>query len=324
MNSDAFVSLVQDNQRFLVTCHRRPDADALGSALGLSAILRTLGKEVVTYCPENLPESIAFLVGSFEVENTVSGSTSFDVTVVADTASRTLVPDGLPARERLGTVVVIDHHSAFDDFADLVLRDADASSTAEIVAMLAGALDIPLETLDVEAARAIYAGIVADTGGFRFACTTPAVLRLGATLLDLGVDPWDVAYRLFENWSTERFSLLRDVLAQTAFEYDGKLAVMKVTQKMLQESGAEETMVDGLVGYGRAVKGVEVATLITELDETACKVSFRSKGTVDVSEIAKRLGGGGHRAAAATRIEGEFNAVCEQVRSACGTILQSV
>ncbi len=323
MNSNAFVSLVRENRRFLVTCHRRPDADALGSALGLTAILKLLGKDVVTYCPENLPESIAFLVGSAQVESQIPVDAKFDATIVADTASRTLVPDGLPAREQLGTVVVIDHHAAFDDFADLVLRDSEASSTAEIVAMLAQALHVSIESLDVEAARAIYAGIVADTGGFRFACTTPAVLRLGAALLDRGVDPWDVAYRLFENWSSERFALLRDVLAGTVFEFDGKLAFMKVTQRMLKETGADEPMVDGIVGYGRSVHGVEVATLITELDDTACKVSFRSKGNIDVSKIAKELGGGGHRAAAATRIEDGLEAVCELVRQACRKALQS-
>lgn len=323
MNSDAFVALVRENQDFLVTCHRRPDADALGSALGLTAILRGLGKDVVTFCPERLPESISFLVGSADVVCEIPPDSKFDVTVVADTASRTLVPDGLPPRQGLGTVVVIDHHAAFDDFADLILRDASASSTAEIVAMLADALGVSLTTLDTEAARAIYAGIVADTGGFRFACTTPTVLRLGASLLERGVDPWEVAYRLFENWSPARFALLREVLSNTTFELSGKLAMMKVTEAMLQQTGAEETMVDGLVGYGRSVSGVEIAALITELDATVCKVSFRSKGRMDVSTLAKQLGGGGHRAAAATRIDGTFDDVCEQVRKVCAAALKA-
>lgn len=305
MSRERIVEELRAARRVLCTCHRRPDADALGSALGLSRHLRTMGKEAFVYVPEPLSPSLEYLVGPGEVRATLDHETAIDLVVVTDTAAASLLPKGLP---RDVPLLVIDHHAAHEPFGDLVLRDVDASSTGEVVLGLLdelGLSDVPPR----EVAEPIYAALVADTGGFRYSSTTAATMRLGARLLDGGADPWKTAYHLFEDWAPERLRLLSEVIASLSTRFDGKLAVLEVTREMLARTGADDDMVEGLVNYGRMLRGVEIAALLWEFEvrdeggvRRDVKVSLRSRGALDVSALAVELGGGGHRAAAGAQL----------------------
>ncbi|MCA9580316.1 MAG: DHH family phosphoesterase [Myxococcales bacterium] len=326
------LALIRGGKRFLVTCHRRPDGDALGSAMGLSDVLRVLGKDVVTYCPDDVPETLAFLLGVEGLcRNLDDVPGAFDATFVMDTASRVLLPKGFPERDRSGPVVVVDHHAAHEDFADVVVRDARACATGEIVLDLAASLGVARSDLTLVGATGLYGALVADTGGFRFEGTTPKTLRMAADLLEKGVDPWNVAYTIFEGWPPERVALLQEALAGLELHNDGRLAVLKITQEMLERTGATAEMVDGLVTFGRSVRGVEVAVLLWEQDEAssdygtvpATKVSYRSRGAADVSALAVSLGGGGHRAAAAACVRQEMDVVRERVLKEASALLTS-
>lgn len=321
MNREATVELIRRGRRFLVTCHRRPDGDALGSALGLAAILRAAGKEAICYHPEEVPRSLRFLTVDSELVHVVPDG-KFDATFVTDTAAAALLPDPFPAHDVSGPVVVVDHHAAHDAFGDLVLREADACATGEVVLRLMG--EIGVTEVPREAALPLYASIVADTGGFRYASTTASTLRLAATLLEAGVDPWDVAWNLFEGWPEEKMLLLREVLATLERPLGGRLALLTVTLEMLERTHADEEMVEGLVNYGRRIDGVEVAALLWERPSNAgtprTKISLRGR-RADVSSIAVALGGGGHRAAAAAEVDGDLATLRERLVEECARAL---
>ncbi|MEM1417607.1 MAG: bifunctional oligoribonuclease/PAP phosphatase NrnA [Myxococcota bacterium] len=297
------LALVRQGERFLVACHRRPDADALGSALGFAEVLRALGKEAVIYVPDALPLTLRFLARD-DIEREPPTGT-FAATFVMDTASKALLPKGLPGPEVRGPLVIVDHHASHDDVGDVRVRDVSACATGEVVMDLAEALGV--RPVPPGAATPIYAALVADTGGFRYPATTAKALRLGAELLEGGADPWIVAYELFEGWPTERLQLLSAILDTLELRAEGRLALLRVTRAMLDELGADDDMVEGMVNYGRMIRGVEIAALFWEFPADGgagidTKISLRSSGDADVSRIAALLGGGGHRSAAGAQV----------------------
>jgi phosphoesterase RecJ-like protein len=314
------VKLIRDGERFLLTCHVLPDADAVGSMLGLAAILRTLGKEVVLYNRDPVPDLVRFLDGVDEIRSSVPSGMRFDATLITDTAARSLLPRTLPARAISGPRIVIDHHLVHDDFGDVVVRDVDACATAIVILDLAKALG--LQPLPASAAEPLYTALVADTGNFRYPGTTPATLRLAADLLESGVDPWRVASHVFENWPMERLRLLGFAINGIETEFTGRVAILCVPSSMVERAGASERMVEGMVEYGRMIKGVEISIMLwerrprsdeTDFGQLASKLSLRSAGRVDVARMAAALGGGGHRAAAGATLNCDLRQARELV-----------
>lgn len=310
--------LVEAGQRFVVTCHRRPDADALGSALGLAEILRALGKEAVVFVPEPIPEYLRFLPGAAEVRRALPEGETWDACFITDTASTALLPEGMPERRVAGPIVVLDHHAAHDGLGDFVIRDTRAVATAEVV--LAFGRELGVEEIPGAAATPLYAALVADTGGFRYPGTTGDTLRLGARLLDRGADPWEVAYELFEGWPVEKLRLLGEVIDGLALELEGRLAVVRVTDEILRRTGASEEMIEGMVSYGRRLRGVEIAAQLWQRGDRT-RISLRSRGRADVSAMAVAMGGGGHVYAAGAEIDGDLEAAAKRVRDEARKVL---
>jgi phosphoesterase RecJ-like protein len=299
------VKLVRDGHRFLLTCHVSPDADAVGSMLGLAEVLSALGKEVYLYNRDPIPETLRFLPRAELVQSSLPQGQSFDATFVTDTAARSLLPRHFPSHGITGPVVILDHHLAHDDFGDVVVRDVDACATALVVLELAAALGVT--PLPAAASAPLYTALVADTGGFRYPGTNPQVLRIAADLLESGVDPWRVASQVFESWPMARMRLLGLAVNTIQTAYDGKVAIVTVPLSMLDQAGASDDMAEGLVEYGRMLRGVEIAIMLWErrarAEETLegsvlTRLSLRSAGEADVSRVAVAVGGGGHRTSA--------------------------
>lgn len=305
---DKAIEIINGGERFLVACHRRPDADSLGSALGLIRTLRAIGKEATLFMPESIPDSLQFLMEGERGIDEVPEGTRYDATWIMDIAAKALIPPKFPPPQVTGPVVVVDHHHAHDDVGDVVVRDTSAAATGEVVVRLIE--ELGLDSIPAGAATPIYAAIVSDTGGFRYSTTTAATLRLGARLLEEGVDPWQVAYQLFERWETARLRLLSAIIATLEMAFGGRVAIMRVTREMLAICGANDDMVEGMVNYARMVEGAEVGALLWEWEvrnpsgsHVETKISLRSSGGFDVSQVAAALDGGGHRAAAATQLD---------------------
>jgi len=302
------VEIAREGERFLVACHRRPDADSLGSALGLIKTLRRIGKSATLFMAERIPDSLQFLMEGEQGVSEFSEGERFDATFIMDIAAKALIPPGFPSPDVSGLIVVVDHHHAHDDVGDVVVRYTDAAATGEVVMRFIETLG--LDDIPDGAATPLYAAIVSDTGGFRYATTRPETMRLGARLIEAGADPWKVAYQLFERWEPARLRLLSSIIATLETAFDGRVAIMRVTREMLDICGANDDMVEGMVNYARRVDGVEVGALLWEWevrDENGThletKISLRSSGEADVSVIASALDGGGHRAAAATQLD---------------------
>lgn len=310
------VALIREGRRFLLTCHLRPDGDALGSMLGLAAILRALGKEVVMFNVDPVPEYLRFLPRTGEMLRAAPDGERFDATFVTDTASRALLPPVLPPPEVSGPWVIVDHHAAHDDFGDVLVRETDAVATGEVVLRLMA--DLGVTRVPADAAVPLYTAIVTDTGGFRYQGTTPTTMRLAADLMEAGADPWTVAYNVFEGWAPARMKLLGAVLETLETRHDGRVAVLTVTRETMARTAADDDMVEGLVNYARMLAGVEVAALVWEWrpdggGQPSTKVSLRSRGNVDVSRVAVALGGGGHRSAAGATVRGSVAEVHARV-----------
>jgi bifunctional oligoribonuclease and PAP phosphatase NrnA len=314
------VRLVRQGQRFLLTCHVLPDADAVGSMLGLAEVLRSLGKEVYLYNRDPVPPQLQFLPGVDAVRSAFPAGVTFDATFITDTAARSLLPRQFPPTSVTGPIVIVDHHVAHDGFGDVLLRDTSACATAVVVMDFAKALGVT--KLPLSASAPLYTAMVADTGGFRYPGTTAATLRVAADLLEAGVDPWQVASNVFENWSMARMRLLGLAINSIETEYAGRVAILMIPQTMLQRAGATDELAEGMVEYGRMLKGVEISIMLWERrprsDETISgptitRLSLRSSGVADVSRVAVAVGGGGHRAAAGATLQMDLRAGRDRV-----------
>jgi phosphoesterase RecJ-like protein len=310
--------LVSDAGRILVATHANPDGDAVGSLLGLSRVLRLMGKEALAYCPDGIPGTLRFLPGADEVATAIDDRDRFELTIVVDTAAANLLPDGFPEAERRGKLVVIDHHAQHGDLGDLVIR-RDSSAVGELLYDLAQELVWPI---DEQVALCLYASIVADTGSFRYASTTHHTHEVAAALMSLGAEPWQVATALYESYPLRRQRLLAEVLSTLETCCDGRYADLVATQETLARAGATKADLDGMINFGRAIDGVEISAMFRREPGGEIKVSFRSKGRIDVGGLASTMGGGGHvNAAGCTLTDIDIDGAKAKIRAAVADLL---
>jgi phosphoesterase RecJ-like protein len=302
--------------RVLVTTHPHPDGDAAGSLSAAMLALTRLGKDVVGFNPDRIPNRYGFLPCLDDVVRELPDQ-GFELTVLLDCTDERMFEEGTPHRDYLGCVVALDHHKTSSDFADLCLRDPGASSAGVVLFRVLEELGLQL---DQPLAEALYCSLISDTGSFRYQNTNPEAMRLGARLLEAGVDPWRVASNLYESQSRGQVELLGEVLRTLRTSDDGLVAALTVTREMLCRTGCNNGHVDGMINFARGIEGVEVATLLRVGDDHL-RVSMRSRGTVDVSEIAVAFGGGGHKNAAGFTVdldlEGVVSVLFAKVRDAC-------
>jgi bifunctional oligoribonuclease and PAP phosphatase NrnA len=289
--------LARPGERLVVTAHHNPDGDAIGSMLGLGRALRAAGQDVVLAHPdpEPVPSDLAFLVAPGErILPAPPDDLPARVLVAVDCASgRRLWHE--PVHEGARLVVNIDHHQDNTRFGDLNLVEPRASSTAEVIAGVLEAAGLPL-TADV--AGPLYVGLVTDTGRFGYSNTRPEAHRLAAALVEAGVDPAEMARRLYEEQPLDRLLLTGRALERARPLAGGRALGSVLTREDFAAVGGDDT--EGIVEIMRGVRGVRAAAFVREAGpDGAWRVSLRAADdAVDVSEIARQEGGGGHRAAA--------------------------
>ena len=296
---ERLAALIAESEDILVIAHKNPDGDALGSLMGFSRMLRLMGKVPTVYCPDKIPASLQFLPGLDEVTSELDAADEFELTVSLDTADAGLLPPGLPPKEQLGTIAVIDHHATHGDLGDLVIR-YEASAVGEMLLDLQKRLVWPI---DAAVAECLYTSIVADTGSFRYANTKPSTHRAAAELISLGAKSWKVASALFESNPLHRQRLLASVLKTLQTDESARYASLFCTQKMFKEVGATKEDMDGIINFARSIDTVLVAAIFREEPDGNIKVSFRSKEDYDVASVCAKFGGGGHKNAAGCTFE---------------------
>lgn len=308
-------SIIQQNQRFLVTAHRHPDGDAVGSALGLTLLLRRLGKDVVLFNDTPYPMQFHFLEEVETLQTDLQQEAPFDVTILCDCGEVSRAPEGFPEPPQRGFFLVIDHHATCAREGELNLNESTAPAVGLLIYQLAHFLQVPI---DLPIAQALYCSLVSDTGSFRYQKTTPYTMRVAAELLEIGVNPWEISSNLFESNPLERQRLLALALDTIEMHHDGQLAYLTITQQMYQRTNTTHQESDGFINFARGIRGVEVAVLFSQRDEEAqqWKLSLRSRGSVNVSAIASQFGGGGHFNAAGALLSGELHDLKTRVQQA--------
>lgn len=311
-------ALLAEAGRVLLFLHISPDGDTIGSSLALCHALRHLGKEAWCVGVDPVPRIFRFLPGwdsLFVPWAEVQGE--WDLGVFLDCGDRHRVGAAEPLLGRCRVSLNIDHHASNSLFGDYNWIDYQAAAVGEMTYRLIRALGV---SLDPGMATCLYTSLVTDTGSFRYESTTPETHRIAAELIAAGVRPYQVTEAIFENETVARLRLLSLCLGTLRLHAGGRIATLQVPLTMLAEAGAEPEDVDGLVNYARSVQGVEVGMLFREVEPGRVRVNLRSRGLVDVSEVARRFGGGGHPRAAGCTLAGtlaEAEAAVVAAAAAC-------
>jgi phosphoesterase RecJ-like protein len=309
--------------RFLLTAHEGPDGDALGSLLGMHHLLTQMGKDSVMFLAAKefpLPIEYRFLPLE-EVFHEPPADMADRTVVFLDCGNIDRMPvDFLTAGDNF--TINVDHHHDNTRFGDVDLVDVNASCTAEIVydlAHLMGARITP------EMASALYVGLITDTGKFMYENTNSHTHRVAAELIDAGVDVDDTYRRLYEHVPVEKVRLVARALDAIQRHCDDRLVVSNITAADYEATGAGEEMTEGVIDHLRSIEGTKVAAVIRDLGNrgrAARKVSLRSsEGDVDVSAIARKHGGGGHKRAAGFSTDLELD---DLVAFLCGEVISQL
>ncbi len=294
---------IQNNHSFLVVAHENPDGDAIGSTLGLALALRDAGKDVIAFNVDGVPDIMGFIPDNDFLVSSIPPERKFDVCFVLDSGD--IRRAGIDVKSVAQTIINIDHHP-HSDFGDICYLDTDASATAVMVYRVLEACGYEIST---SVAKCLYLGILSDTGSFRYSSANPEAFEISGKLIGRGVDPWEMACSLYESYPPERMKLLSLVLPTLEISDCGRYASMAMLLDDLVKSGATSEHADGFVNYPRAIRGVEVALFFSQKDAQTFKVSFRSRGTIDVGSLSRELGGGGHHNAAGATLTGPLSTI---------------
>jgi phosphoesterase RecJ-like protein len=298
--------------RIVITTHRKPDGDAIGSVIGLARGLQSIGKEVVSLFIGPVEHSLKLAIGDseyrlFEEEGVPTDEP--DLIIVADTGAWSQLEALAPwLRERKERVIGLDHHANGDDVAGDRVVDVSAAACTQVVLALFEEMNISLGTGRNSVAEALFIGLGTDTGWFRFSNADARCFADVSKLLEQGIDRYQLYRMLEETARPARMGLLQRMLASV--EYVGSVAIMELRCADFQETNGSSTDIVGLVNTPLVLENIQAAVLLTDSDPSVTKMSFRSKpampgqaGTlINVNELAGNFEGGGHVHAAGARV----------------------
>lgn len=339
--TDAADLIRQTDGPLFITSHTKPDGDAFGCVVALAEALKQLGKQTFACFAPPVAASLLDLNGN-HLTHVIDENTDIpdcSLYIVMDTGAWAQVEPLRPVIEpNLDRTLIIDHHLSGDMEAAHKYVDADAGAAAEIVAELLDALDND-QSLNWHGtiAQALFTGIGTDTGWFRFSNTRPQTHQLAARLLNLGVDNADLYARLHQTERPAKLALLTRALDSLTLLADNRAAVMHLTGKDFQDTGAMEEETERLIDVPQQVGCIRVVALISECapPETSTdgptqsggpvvRISFRSKpgpNAVNVAELAGLFNGGGHARAAGAKIQAPIDQAVQQVTEAIEAVL---
>lgn len=319
---DNIVKFVKSGSSVILATHVVPDPDAIGSSFALARVMCQLGVECSVYVEEGVPQRLSSLVADTPVITKLP-SCKCDLLIVTDTASKKRVGGGEALVALADCVINIDHHHSNEIWANLNYIDADAAASSIIVWGLVKFLcdSFGLSLIDPVIANLLYAGLLDDTGSFHFSNSDSNAFIVGSELVTAGADPVQVANALFYTIPFRALKLKAMALSGLCLVLDNKVSIIEVDRNMMQSCGACVDDAEGLVDEARSVDGVVVAMLIRERDD-GWKVSLRAKNKdIDVSQIAKQFGGGGHKGAAGCTINASKDVVIDRLLSALSVVV---
>ncbi|MBU1627058.1 bifunctional oligoribonuclease/PAP phosphatase NrnA [bacterium] len=314
--SKVFHEIVEKNHSFVILVHRYPEGDAIGSQLALGLMLNNHGKKVDMLNYDPLPWQYKFLPGCNLIKVTNNFEKDYDVGIILDCSDFERTNFSSDDKSRIKNLINIDHHLSNSYFGDINIIDPHASSTGEMVYNLSENMNFEL---DQNIALNIYTAIITDTGSFRYSNTTSETLLIASRLVKIGIDVAWTNENLFEIGTVGKLKLWGEALSKIELECNNLISILIVTEDMFRQSNAEFSDTENLINNGLSIIGVEVSLLFNELSTDLYKVSFRSKGKINVAKVAAIFGGGGHFRASGCKISG----VLDQVKNRVINVLEN-
>lgn len=307
MTLDNILEEIKKANKIVIITHENPDGDAIGSSLAMKLALKQLGKEADLIIPE-FPKEFEFLPGAKEIKKE-SSIKKYDLAIALDCATVKLLNGWSEYFDNAKVKAVIDHHSSNSMFADYNYVDQDAPACAQLLLVVFSYFGLEVTK---EIGTCILAGMITDTGGFRYDGVTAETFRFVSELCEKGIKVSKIYQQVFASKTKAKFELHRIALNRLEFLEDGKVTLTYITKQDEESVDAKNGDYDGIVENGRDVEGVEVSIFLRETDK-GIKVSLRSKNYVNVSEAATMFGGGGHIRAAGCTIQGNIEQAKSQI-----------
>ncbi len=301
----SILKVLREGERFLVCSHSRPDGDAVGSILAMGMLLQQLGKRADLVTADSVPAIYRSLPGATSIRHALRVHGPYDAVIVLECDS--IQRARLRGLENF-FLINIDHHISGRDFANLNWIDVGAASVGELVYRLTKAAGA---TITAEMATCLYTTLLTDTGGFTYGAVRASTFQVAHELALAGADPIGIARDVIYSTPTSKVLLLGAALQNLRRE--GRIALLWVTHQDMVRTCASDEDCEGIINVAIGIAGVEVAVFLCELPERNVRLSLRSKGKVNVAEIAERLGGGGHGNAAGCTLEGPLPRAIDEV-----------
>lgn len=306
------VERLKDNDHFLIVSHKSPDGDTLGSAYALYYALTDMGKNVRVACSDPVPDRFSYFTGEYIEEEFEP-----DYIVAVDIAATQLLGDKLShLADKFD--LCIDHHPSNDKYAKETYLLPKAAATCEMMYDIITLLESTITPL---IANCLYTGISTDTGCFKFSNTTVNSHIIAAKLFTFGAEHEFINRLMFETKSKSRILIEQRALNSIEYFYDDKVALIAITQKMIDETKADESELDGISSIPRTIQGVEVGITMRERVEGGYKFSVRTTNSVNASKLCAVFNGGGHKRAAGCFIDESYQNAKDMIIEAVGKLL---
>ena len=294
---------LKQRDNYVVLTHASPDGDTLGSAYALKLGLKKLGKKVQVICCDEIPHKYDYFI--------FDGDCDFipETVVAVDVADSNLL--GALKDEFADKVeLCIDHHISNTEYAKKLYLDSDAAAAAECIYDLIAYMRVNINDIT---AKAIYTALATDTGCFKYSNVTEKTHRIAASLYEFNIDASEINRLMFDTKSKRLLELEKQVLETAEFHFDDRCMLLTVTEKMQTETECSGTELEGIAVISRSVEGVKVGITLKQIDTEEFKISVRTYPPIDASLICKKLGGGGHKAAAGATVKGSLSSVKKEV-----------
>ncbi|MFH1283713.1 MAG: bifunctional oligoribonuclease/PAP phosphatase NrnA [bacterium] len=283
--------LIKKSTTIFISGHLRPDGDTVGSQLSLASLLRRLGKIPIVYNHDPIPPNLRFLPGVENILIKKKCKDKFDLGIILECSDVNRMGNVIDIKSQVKWTVNIDHHLIHSNFADVNYVDHNLSSSAEMVWNLFEYYNV---IPNFDEAICLYTGILTDTGNFQHSNTTPKVLKIASDLMSKGIRPDLLHSQIYEQRSMESMRFLSYVLKNFKLLLNNKVAIVTIPKEKLRH-GARDS--EEIISYLLMVASVKVGVFIRQINKEV-RISFRSKGNINVAKVAEHFGGGGHRNAA--------------------------
>ena len=312
-------ALLENQEELLIISHQSPDGDTVGSAAALFYALTAGGKRCRFLCADPIPKKFSFMTKQMEDAQEGVSFAGKPYIVAVDVADAKLM--GAALEEYKGKVdLCLDHHISNTGYAAYLCLDEGAAAAAEVV------YDVLLQMgclIDGLMASCLYTAIATDTGCFRYESTTARTHLIASELIRLGAQSSEINQRMFETKSKGRVEIERQVFDRLEYCFDGRCAIISITQEMIRQAGVSEDELEGLASLPRQIEGVQCGVTMRQTKaEDGYKISVRTTKEIDASRICQALGGGGHIRASGCTVKGDLQAVQRQIMETIGRFLQ--